>query len=75
MLDHFRCLKARSTQGTYSQALGKVYVVPGSSAQSGLHFKAQASTASAFSTNMTIGGVTKPLKEWIRIWIDQGANP
>ncbi|WP_281784520.1 hypothetical protein [Sinimarinibacterium flocculans] len=75
MLDRFRCLKARSTQGTYSQALGKVYVVPGSSAQSGLHFKAQASTASAFSTNMTIGGVTKPLKEWIRIWIDQGANP
>ncbi len=75
MLERFKCMKARSTQGEYAQALGKIYVVPYQSAQSGLHYKAQASTASTFSENLTIGGVTKKVKEWITIWIDQGANP
>ena len=75
MLNRFKCLKARSQDGLYEQALNKIYVVPLSSSQSGLHWKAQKSTASIFSSNMTIDGVTKQLKEWIQIWIDQGANP
>jgi hypothetical protein len=75
MLARFKCMKARSTQGEYQQALGKVYVVPYQSAQSGLHHKAQASNAPTFSENLTINGVTKKVKEWITIWIDQGANP
>lgn len=75
MRSKFLGLVARSTDGNYAQALGKVYVVPGNSGQSGLHWKAQQSSASAFSSNRTIGNQTKPLKEWIRIWIDQGAAP
>lgn len=75
MRSKFLGLVARSTDGNYAQALGKVYVVPGNSGQSGLHWKAQQSTAAAFSSNHTIGSQTKPLKEWIRIWIDQGAAP
>lgn len=75
MRSKFLGLVARSTAGSYSQALGKVYVVPGNSSGSGLHWKAQSSTAAVFSSNRSIGGQTKPLKEWIRIWIDQGAAP
>jgi hypothetical protein len=75
MLNRLKCITARSQQGAYSQALGKIYVVPGSSTQSGLHWKAQNSSAPVFSSNRTINGVTKTLKEWIKIWLDQGANP
>ncbi len=75
MLNRFTCLTASSTQSVYDQAYGKVYVVPGQSSQSGLHYKAQASSAGIFGSNVTIGGVTKQLREWITIWIDQGANP
>jgi hypothetical protein len=71
----FLGLVARSTAGSYAQALGKVYVVPGNSSGSGLHWKAQTSNAPVFGSNRSIGGQTKPLKEWIRIWIDQGAAP
>lgn len=75
MLNKFKGLAARSTQGTYAQALGKVYVVPGNSNLSGLHWKAQMSPVPVFSSSRTINGQTKPLKEWIKIWIDQGAQP
>lgn len=75
MRGKFLGLVARSTDGNYAQALGKVYVVPGNSGQSGLHWKAQQSTAAVFGSNRSISGQTKPLKEWIRIWIDQGAAP
>lgn len=75
MLDRFKCLKACSQQVQYSQALGKVYVVPGTPQQSGLHHKAQESTAGAFGADVTIDGVTKSVRDWIEIWIEQGANP
>jgi hypothetical protein len=75
MRTRFQCMKACSQNTQYSQAQGKVYVVPGNPSQSGLHHKAQASTSAIFSENRTINGVSKPVKEWIRLWIQQGANP
>lgn len=75
MRNKFMGLVARSTQGVYAQALGKVYVVPNNSNNSGLHWKAQFSDAPVFSSSRTILGQTKPLKEWITIWINQGAQP
>jgi hypothetical protein len=75
MRNKFLGLVARSTQGAYAQALGKIYVVPGNASLSGLHWKAQQSTAPAFGSNRTILGQTKPLREWIQIWIQQGAAP
>ena len=49
--------------------------MPGNTALSGLHHKAQESTSPIFGSNRTIGGVTKTVREWITIWIQQGANP
>jgi len=73
MYRRLTCLQASSRQNTYQRALGKVYVVPGNPNNSGLHWKAQDSTAPTFSQNITIGGQQKPVKEWIRLWIEQGA--
>lgn len=73
MYRRLTCLQASSRQNTYQRALGKVYVVPGNPNNSGLHWKAQDSTATTFSQNITIGGQQKPVKEWIRLWIEQGA--
>lgn len=75
MLQRLKCLKACSGQAQYSQAFGKTYVVPGNPSQSGLHHKAQESNSPIFGANVNIDGVTKPLREWIEIWISQGANP
>lgn len=74
MRARFLCLEASSTQGVYQSAYGKTYVVPGNANASGLHHKAQASSASVFGSNVTIAGVTKPLRDWIEIWIQQGAG-
>jgi hypothetical protein len=74
MRARFLCLEASSTQGAYQSAYGKTYVVPGNQNASGLHHKAQSSSASVFGSNVTIAGVTKPLRDWIGIWIQQGAN-
>ena len=75
MLDRFECQVASSTSNTYNDAYGKTYVVPNNPANSGLHHKAQASSASTFSQVISINGVQKQVKEWITIWIEQGANP
>lgn len=75
MLQRLKCLKACSGQAQYSQAFGKTYVVPGNPNGSGLHHKAQESNSPIFGSNFTIDGVSKPLREWIEIWISQGANP
>ena len=64
MLTKLKCLRASSTSGTYAQAFGKVYVVPGNYQNSGLHWKAQNSSAFNQAT-----------KDLIRNWIAQGANP
>lgn len=64
MLNRLKCLKASSTQGVYQRALGKKYVVPGNYSNSGLHWKAQASSA-----------FTPEIRNLIRDWIAQGANP
>ena len=64
MLNRLKCLKASSTNGAYTQALGKVYVIPGNYGASGLHWKAQNSVAFSQAT-----------KDLIRNWIAQGANP
>lgn len=73
MRGRFFCLQARSTEGAYQQALGKVYVVPGQPSSSGLHWKALASTAPVFGESVTINGISKPIRDWITIWIEQGA--
>lgn len=75
MRTKFMGLAARSSSAEYSTAFGKVYVVPGNANNSGLHWKAQQSTAPAFGNSVTILGQTKPLREWITIWINQGAQP
>jgi hypothetical protein len=64
MLNRLKCLKASSRDGAYTQALGKVYVVPSNYNASGLHWKAQSSPAFSQAT-----------KDLIRNWIAQGANP
>jgi hypothetical protein len=64
MLNRLKCLKASSRDGAYTQALGKVYVVPSNYNASGLHWKAQNSPAFSQAT-----------KDLIRNWIAQGANP
>jgi hypothetical protein len=75
MRTKFLGLAARSGNAQYTKAYGKVYVVPGNSNSSGLHWKAQDSTAPAFGNPIAISGQTKPLREWITIWINQGAAP
>jgi hypothetical protein len=75
MYNRFRCLPALSTEGVYANALNKVYVMPNQPKISGLYWKAQASTAGIFSENRTINNVTHQVKDWIRIWIEQGASP
>jgi hypothetical protein len=74
VLQRFKCSRAMSGQAIYSPAYGKVYVVPGKSLDSGLHHKAQLSDSAVFSENFTIGNVTKQIKEWITIWIEQGGH-
>jgi hypothetical protein len=74
MYNRFRCLTAKSTQGVYANALNKVYVMPNQPKISGLYWKAQASDAGIFSENRTINSVTHQVKDWIRIWIEQGAS-
>jgi hypothetical protein len=75
MYDRFRCLTAMSRQGTYAEALGKVYVVPNQPKISGLYWKALRSDAGTFGENKVINGVQHTVREWIKIWIDQGARP
>lgn len=72
MLTRFKALKAASTE--YSNAQGKVYVVPNNPNNSGLHWKAQDSSSPIFEENLTIDSLTLKIQDWITLWIKQGAS-
>ena len=73
MLTRFKQVKAVSSQ--YSNALGKRYVVPSNHTHSGLHYKVHESSSQIFSSSMSIDTVPMMIRDWITLWIRQGAAP
>jgi hypothetical protein len=72
MLSRFKSVKAVSP--VYSNARNKIYVVPNNAENSGLHHKAQDSDSQIFRNNATIDNVSMKIRDWITLWIKQGAN-